>query len=225
MMIALPNRDGSFTCTLFWPLEGARSFAALRTERDVLRYFTATFPDAVPLMPTLTADYFQNAVSSLVSIRCSPWSYRDRAVLLGDACHAVVPFYGQGANAAFEDCAVLNECIVTHAPDWEAAFARYQALRKRHTDALADLSMANFVEMRDHTASRAFLLARRLEKDLHRLFPTRFTPLYTMVTFTRMPYADAVLKARRQSLIVKAVAAGLALAVAVLLLVWAFLLK
>ncbi len=225
MMIALPNRDGSFTCTLFWPLEGANSFAALRNERDVLKYFTDTFPDAVPLMPTLTADYCQNAVSALVSIRCSPWYYRDKAVLLGDACHAVVPFYGQGANAAFEDCAVLNECIVTHAPDREAAFARYHALRKRNTDALADLSMANFVEMRDHTASRAFLLARRLENDLHRLFPTWFIPLYTMVTFTRMPYAEAVEKANRQSLIVKAVAAGLALAVAVLLVAWALLLR
>lgn len=198
MMIALPNRDGSFTSTCFWPLEGANSFDALKTPQDVTRYFQATFPDAVPLMPTLETDYFQNPTGSLGTIRCSPWHFRDRVLLIGDACHAVVPFYGQGANAAFEDCVVLDECLRQLGSDREKAFARFQELRKRNTDALADLSLANFVEMRDRTASRLFLLGKRLEKDLHRLFPGWFLPLYTMVTFSRLPYAEAVRKARRQ---------------------------
>lgn len=222
MLIALPNRDGSFTCTLFWPLEGENSAASLRTEADVRRYFQTMFPDAVPLMPTLIEDWFRHPASTLVTIRCRPWHYRDKVVLLGDACHAVVPFYGQGANAAFEDCLVLSECLAAYAPDREQAFARYQALRKRNTDALADLSVANFVEMRDHTASRTFLITRRLEKDLHRLFPTHFIPLYTMVTFSRTPYAEAVERARRQWRVVK-LAAGAPVAAGLALLLWRLL--
>jgi len=220
MMIALPNRDGSFTCTLFWPFEGAGSFAALRTADDVLRHFRETVPDAAPLMPGLTREYFQNPVGSLVSIQCSPWHHGDRAVLLGDACHAVVPFYGQGANAAFEDCAVLAESLRTHPGDRERAFALYHSLRKRHTDALAALSMGNFVEMRDHTASRIFRLGKKLETGLHRLFPSWFVPLYTLVTFTRVPYAEAVERARRQWRAVTAAAAALGGAIALAVLLW-----
>ncbi len=222
MMIALPNADGSFTCTIFWPLEGPGNFAALKTGEDVLTFFTETYPDAVSLMPTLAADFARNPTGTLVTIRSSPWYHRDRVVLLGDACHAVVPFYGQGANAAFEDCAVLEDALATHAPDREAAFARYESRRKKHTDALADLSLANFVEMRNHTASRAFLVSRRLEHGLHRLFPGWFVPLYTLVTFTRTPYADAVERARRQARAVKA-AAGTAAALVLLLVLWVLL--
>jgi kynurenine 3-monooxygenase len=217
MMIALPNQDGSFTCTLFWPFEGPNSFAALHAPEDVERFFQRAFTDAVPLMPTLTADYFANPTSSLVTIRCAPWHYRDRVVLLGDACHAVVPFYGQGANAAFEDCVVLDQCLRTHAPDWEAGFAAYQAARKRHTDALARLALENFVEMRDRVASRTFLAKKRLEKALHRAFPRWFVPLYSMVTFSRTPYADAVARDQRQWRAVRAVGGILALAVAALI--------
>jgi len=218
MMIALPNRDGSFTCTCFWPLEGPNSFAAIRTREDLLRRFDATFPDAARLMPDLAADYFQNPTGSLVTIRCDPWHHRDRVALLGDACHAVVPFYGQGANAAFEDCVVLNECLLEHPSDRGEAFARYHALRKKNTDALADLSLANFVEMRDHTASRAFLAGKKLENVFHRLLPFWFVPLYTLVTFTRTPYAEAVRKARRQMLLLRAVAGGALLVLVILLI-------
>jgi kynurenine 3-monooxygenase len=220
MMIALPNSDGSFTCTLFWPLEGPNSFTALRTEEEIARYFREVFPDAAPLLPSLAAEYLQCPASSLVTIRCRPWYHRDRLVLIGDACHAVVPFYGQGANAAFEDCAVLSDCLLKHAPDREKAFAEYQSLRRRHADALADLSMANFEEMRDRTAARIFLLGKRIEKGLHRLFPAWFVPLYTMVTFTRTPYADAVEKARRQWRVVRAVVAGVGVLVALLLVMF-----
>lgn len=224
MMIALPNRDGSFTCTCFWPYEGPNGFEALRTEQDVMRYFGETFPDALPLMPTLATDYFENPTGSLVTIRCYPWHHEHRAVLLGDACHAVVPFYGQGANAAFEDCSVLDECIGRHPGDLQTAFSQFGCLRKEHADALADLALANFVEMRDYTASRLFLLRKRLEGGLHRLFPRWFVPLYAMVTFSTIPYAEAVRKARRQDRTVRALAGGgglvLVLVLAVILL-WA----
>ncbi len=198
MMIALPNFDGSYTCTCFWPLQGPGSFEALRTEEEVLRHFRERYPDAVPRMPALAADYLGNPVGSLVTIRCSPWHHAGRVVLLGDACHAVVPFYGQGANAAFEDCVVLDECLARHPSDPASAFREYQTLRKENTDALADLSLANFVEMRDKTTSRLFLLEKRIEKGLHRLFPAWFVPLYTLVTFSRTPYARAVERARGQ---------------------------
>ncbi len=198
MMIALPNHDGSYTCTLFWALEGPSSFAALQTEADVVAYFREVFPDALPLMPTLAQDYFRNPTSALVTIRCSPWRHADRVVLLGDAAHAVVPFYGQGANAAFEDCVVLDDCLRSHGDDLGGAFAEYEGSRKENVDALADLAVANFYEMRDHVASRAFLVKKRAEKILHRLFPRWFVPLYTMVSFSRIPYADAVRRDRAQ---------------------------
>jgi len=219
MMIALPNQDGSFTGTIFWPFEGPNSFAELRTEADVLACFRATFPDAVPLMPTLARDYVATEAASLVTIRCRPWSYRDAVVLLGDACHAVVPFYGQGANASFEDCVVLSECLAEHAPDRTRAFTAYHERRKPHTDALADLSLANFVEMRARTASPAFLVGRRIEAAVHRLAPRRFVPLYTLVTFTRMPYALAVERARAQSRALMRLGGGL-LALVIVALAW-----
>lgn len=216
MMIALPNSDGSFTCTLFWPFEGPNSFAEIRTDQDVLRFFNERFPDAVPLIPTLTEDFRQNPTSSLVTVRCGPWFHRDKVVLLGDACHAVVPFYGQGANAAFEDCTVLAECIAAHAPNFELAFAEYYEMRKRHCDALADLAIANFLEMRDRTGSRVFLLEKKGEKLLHRLLPGWYVPLYSMVTFSRIPYADAVDRANRRRRTIRNVLVVFTLLIAIL---------
>jgi kynurenine 3-monooxygenase len=198
MMIALPNSDGSFTGTLFWPLEGPHSFAGLRTADQVRRFFAETFPDAAPLIPHLAEEYFGNPTGTLVTVRCRPWHLDGRAVLIGDAAHAIVPFYGQGANAAFEDCVVLSECVSKHGPDLAGAFAEFEARRRLHTDVLAELALQNFVEMRDRVASRRFLLVKRLEHGLHRAFPRWFVPLYTMVTFSRTPYADAVRRARRQ---------------------------
>jgi len=222
MMIALPNLDGSFTCTLFWPLEGANSFAALQTPDDVLRYFEKTFPDAAPLMPTLAEDYFRNPTSRLVTIRCDPWQVGDRIALLGDACHAVVPFYGQGMNAAFEDVIVLMERLRKHPSDRSRAFFEYFQSRKVNVDTLADLAVANFTEMRDHTGSRLFLWKKKGEHLLHKLFPRWYIPLYTLVTFTRMPYAEAARRARRQNrAMLCAVAIGLsALVVGVAALLW-----
>ena len=197
MMIALPNVDGSYTCTCFWPFEGPRAFSRLRTESEVRAYFESVFPDAAPLISELESDFLGNPVGSLVTVKCAPWRYADKAVLLGDAAHAVVPFYGQGANASFEDCVLLDESLKAHG-DLATALRAYEEGRKEHTDALADLAIANFVEMRDKTASTAFLLGKRVEKTLAKLFPGRFVPLYYMVTFSRTPYADAVRRARAQ---------------------------
>lgn len=213
MMIALPNRDGTFTCTCFWPFEGPNGFRSLTTEGEVLAYFRRVFPDAVPLIPTLGEDYLGNPVGSLVTVRCAPWHWKDRAVLLGDAAHAIVPFYGQGANAAFEDCVLLDRCMEESPGNLEAAFARYFSRRKEHADALADLAIENFVEMRDKTVSRLFLAGKRFEKALHRLFPRWFAPLYYLVTFSRTPYADAVRRARAQWRAVRWIAAGLGVTV------------
>jgi len=211
MMIALPNQDGSFTCTLFWPMEGPNSFAALTAPGDILRFFEQEFPDAVPLLPTLVEDFLHNPTGALVTIRCQPWHQGGRAVLIGDACHAVVPFLGQGMNAAFEDCTVLTQSLRTHAPDWEAAFRDFEARRKEHLDVLAELCIENFIEMRDRVGSRWFVLRKKLAVALHWLFPRWYLPLYTMIEFTRIPYAEALRRARRQDWIVRGVLAGLGL--------------
>src|SRR5947207_8243517 len=204
MMIALPNPDGSFTCTLFWEFEGPRSFATTKTDDDVRRFFEEEFPDAVPLMPNLLADFKNNPTGSLVTIRCAPWFYKDKVALVGDAAHAVVPFYGQGMNAAFEDCVVLDECLAGFPDDRQRAFAEYFQRRKVNADALADLALENFIEMRDKTASRAFRAKKKLDHLLEAALPGVYLPLYTMVTFTRIPYAQAARRARLQDRIVYA---------------------
>jgi kynurenine 3-monooxygenase len=202
MMIALPNPDGSFTCTLFWEFEGPRSFKTTKTDDDVRRFFDEEFPDAVALMPTLLDDFRENPTGSLVTIRCAPWYYKDKVALVGDAAHAVVPFYGQGMNAAFEDCVVLDECLAEFADNREQAFAEYFVRRKENADALADLAIDNFIEMRDKTASRAFRAKKKLDHLLEAALPGIYLPLYTMVTFTRIPYAQAARRARLQDRIV-----------------------
>jgi kynurenine 3-monooxygenase len=232
MMIALPNADGSFTCTLFWPFEGPDSFAAITSEQELMAFFNEQFPDAVPLMPALAQDYFGNPTGSLVTVRCSPWHVGGRVLLLGDAAHAVVPFYGQGMNAAFEDVLVLDECVrrffpsgdrkgvdEAPAPDFagglERAFEAFEAVRKPNANALAELAIGNFIEMRDYTGSKLFLMKKKGEKLLAKLLPGWYLPLYTMVTFTRIPYAEAVARSRRQNWIVAAAVSSTALAAAI----------
>jgi kynurenine 3-monooxygenase len=202
MMIALPNPDGSFTCTLFWEFEGPRSFATTKTDDQVCDFFQEEFPDAVPLMPTLLQDFKDNPTGSLVTIRCAPWFYRDKVALIGDAAHAVVPFYGQGMNAAFEDCVMLDECLEKFPDNRERAFAEYFVRRKENADALANLAIGNFIEMRDKTASKRFRAKKKLDHLLEALLPGIYLPLYTMVTFTRIPYAEAARRAQRQDRIV-----------------------
>src|SRR3984893_6892006 len=204
MMIALPNPDSSFTCTLFWEFEGPRSFATTKTNDDVRRFFEEEFPDAVPLMPNLLDDFKNNPTGSLVTIRCAPWHYKDKVALVGDAAHAVVPFYGQGMNAAFEDCVVLDEGLAAFSDNRERAFAEYFVRRKENADALADLAVQNFIEMRDKTASKIFRGKKKLDHFLEGLLPGIYLPLYAMVTFSRIPYAQAAQRARRQDRIVYA---------------------
>jgi len=204
MMIALPNPDGSFTCTLFWEFEGPRSFATTKTDDEIRRFFDEEFPDAMPLMPSLLDDFKTNPTGSLVTIRSAPWFYENKVALVGDAAHAVVPFYGQGMNAAFEDCVVLDECLAEFPGDRQRAFAEYFARRKENADALADLAVQNFIEMRDKTASQTFRAKKKLDHLLEGLLPGIYLPLYTMVTFTRIPYSTAARRACLQNRIVYA---------------------
>lgn len=212
MMIALPNPDGSFTCTLFWPWEGPGSFAAIHGDEVVARHFEEVYPDAVPLMPTLLDDFAENPVGALVTVRSSPWHVNGKVALLGDAAHAVVPFYGQGANASFEDCEALVDALTAFPKDQAAALNRYQEARIRNANAIADMALDNFIEMRDKTASPLFRMKKRAEHTLHGLFPSWYLPLYDMVSFSTIPYAEArerAARANRVALAVGGAAAGL----------------
>lgn len=202
MMIALPNPDKSFTCTLFYPFTGKISFESLKKEQDVMAFFNQHFADAVPMMPTLIEDFFSNPTGSLVTVRCYPW-VKGRAALIGDACHAVVPFYGQGMNCAFEDCIVLDECIERHNGNLDAAFAEYQKLRKVNADAIADLAIQNFIEMRDLVADEEFMHYKKIEHDLCELHPDLFQSQYEMVTFTNVDYSVAKNKGAENTKLVK----------------------
>ena len=202
LMIALPNLDGSFNCTLFFPFEGPESFATLQTPADVTAFYTRVFPDAVPLMPNLTEDFFQNPTGSMVTISCFPWKHDDDVLLLGDASHAIVPFYGQGMNAGFEDCTVLNELLDQHGDaNWPTIFAKFQTQRKPNTDAMANLALYNFTEMRDRVADPRFLLQKQIEGKISAQFPGRWTPLYSQVTFSHTPYAEAWAAGQQQDAI------------------------
>ena len=204
MMIALPNTDGSFTCTLFFPFEGTPSFASLQSHEDVLTFFQTQFPDAVPWMPTLVEDFFANPTSSLVTIKCAPWTRGDRFALIGDAAHAIVPFFGQGMNCGFEDCAVLNQLLDQHEDDWSKALAEYDALRKPDGDAIAELALNNFVEMRDRVADPAFLLQKKIEAWFAEKHPTKWIPAYAQVTFSpQIRYSEALRNGQRQERIMQ----------------------
>lgn len=191
MLIALPNPSMTFTCTLFLPFEGPVSFSQLTTEEDIQRFFEKYFPDALALMPTLQEDFRDNDTASLVTIRCFPW-VRNNTLLMGDASHGIVPFFGQGMNAGFEDCRILNELLDTHNDDWEIVLSKFQEQRKPDTDAIAQLALDNFVEMRDLVADATFLQQKKIEAKLHELYPEKWIPLYSMVTFhDDMRYSEA----------------------------------
>jgi kynurenine 3-monooxygenase len=187
MLIALPNEDGSFTCTLFLPFEGPVSFASLDSASQVTALFEAQFPDALALIPSLTHDFFHNPTGSMVTVKSAPWHVDGRAVLLGDAAHAIVPFFGQGMNCGFEDCGVLDGLLARHSR-WDEAFAELSRLRKPNADAIADMAVENFIEMRDSTASPRFLLEKQVEKVLLNAFPGQFLSRYSLVSFSRVPY-------------------------------------
>ena len=206
MLIALPNIDGSFTCTLFFPFEGEPSFQSLDNADKVRNFFNNTFADASRLMPTLETDFFQNATSSLVTVKCYPWIREDKFALIGDAAHAIVPFFGQGMNCGFEDCSVLNGLIHKHKDNWEKILAEYQLLRKPDGDAIADLALNNFVEMRDKVADPKFLLQKKIEAAFSKKYPDKWIPAYAQVTFSpHIRYSDALKNGNRQENIMQQV--------------------
>lgn len=209
MMIALPNRDGSFTCTLFWPFEGEHSFAALPADAGpavVRAFFERHYPDAVPLMPTLADDYAKNPVGSLVTVRCAPWHWGGKVAILGDASHAVVPFYGQGMNCAFEDVRMLAELLDQTGHDFRAALPAFHAARKVNADAIAAMALDNFVEMRDLSGRADFQYRKRIEQTLHRLLGDDAAPQYNLVSFSSVPYAAARRRGREMESLLRAVA-------------------
>jgi kynurenine 3-monooxygenase len=192
MMIALPNPDKSFTCTLFMPYAGEVGFDQINSDQEILNFMNTYFADAVPLMPELLNDFKRNPVGSLVTVRCYPWHMK-KATLIGDACHAIVPFYGQGMNCAFEDCVELDNCLEEFGY-WDKAMNEYQKRRKPNADAIADLALQNFIEMRDLVGDKDFLHYKKMEHQLCELYPDLFKSQYEMVTFSKVPYSEAKTK-------------------------------
>jgi kynurenine 3-monooxygenase len=192
MLIALPNIDGTFACILFLPFEGEASFATLDSEAKFLDFFKSNFADAVPLMPQLRENFRDNPTGAMVTIKCSPWHVDAKSILIGDAAHAIVPFFGQGMNCAFEDCTCLLELLDHHGADWARVFPEFERSRKTNTDAIADLALENFVEMRDLVGDPRFLFKKKAELALEAKYPRLFVPKYAMVTFHRIPYSVAL---------------------------------
>ena len=191
MLIALPNIDGSFTVTLFLPNRGEESFEVLTNPDAVLSLFGRRFADAIPLMPGLVEDFFENPTGHLETIRCAPWSFEDQALVLGDAAHAIVPFHGQGMNAAFEDCSAFDRCLANPDRSWSDIFTEFERLRRPNTDAIADMALENYVEMRSTVREPKFQLKKDLSFRLEERHPDRFIPRYSMVMFHTIPYAEA----------------------------------
>jgi kynurenine 3-monooxygenase len=195
MMIALPNPDRSFTCTLFWP---TGSFDALTTSAAIGNHFRTHYPDLVPLAPNLVDDYQYNPVGVLGTVHTTPWQAHGRTGLFGDAAHAIVPFYGQGANCAFEDVVELDRCLDDTGGDWARALPLFEQRRRDNTEAIAQMALANFVEMRDKVASPVFRLGKRIEHALERALPGRYVSRYELVSFSTTPYAEVQQRVRRQ---------------------------
>ncbi len=192
MLIAMPNLDGSFTCTLFMPFEGDVSFESITNKKEAKTFFLNYFPNVMQVMDDLLEDFFKNPTSAMVTMKCYPWTYWDKVALVGDSAHAVVPFYGQGMNAGFEDIFVLNQIIKRTGDDWEAIFQEYQKERKPNADAIAELSYRNFIEMSSKTADNKFLLQKKIEKHFASKHPDKWIPVYSRVTFSERPYSEAL---------------------------------
>jgi kynurenine 3-monooxygenase len=212
MLIALPNLDGSFTVTLFLPqsstAEGEPGFSSLQTPGDVETFFQTYFADVADLIPDLANRFLSSPIGHLGTVRCSPWNLRGTAVLIGDAAHAIVPFHGQGMNAGFEDCALLDSLIEQAPGDWEEIFRNFSAARIADANAIADMALENYIEMRDSVRDAKFLLKKAIGFELEKRFPRQFTPRYSMVMFQRLPYAEAQRKGEINKVILSRLAKG-----------------
>lgn len=198
MLIALPNTDGSFTCTLFMPFDGHKyCFNNLKTNHDIIAFFREMFPDFYEMMPEIAETWKEHPISSLAIIRCFPWHY-NKTVLMGDAAHATVPFYGQGMNAGFEDCTVMAQLMEKHGENWAACFDEYEKIRKPNGDAVQDLSLQNYLIMRDKVNDPEFNLQQKVEKRIHELYPDQYLPLYSMVSFSDIEYHTALEQGKKQ---------------------------
>lgn len=212
MLMALPNPDRTFTCTLFAPFEGQDGFSSIPDADTARRYFQSHFPDVLEHLPDFEREWDEHPTGSLVMTRCNPWNLGDRVVLLGDAAHAIVPFYGQGMNSGFEDVRVLIDMLDgvgerLEEGEWAGLLSAFSSSRKPNGDAIGELALRNFIEMRDSTGDARFLLRKRIERRLTDLYPDRWTPLYSMVTFTHMPYSEALALGRVQDGIMEEVMA------------------
>jgi len=199
MLIALPNMDRSFTCTLFFPMTGKISFETVKKNEEIISLFKSQFPDVLNLMPTLIDDFQKNPTGNLASVYCNPWHYDDKAVLIGDAAHAVVPFFGQGMNASFQDCSVMNDLIHLHKGNWYSIFEVFSSIQIPNGHAIADMAIENYLEMRDHVNDPKYKKRRKLELALEKQFPDEFIPRYSMVSFHQIPYAEVYKRGEKQS--------------------------
>jgi len=203
MLIALPNNDCSFTCTLFFPMRGVTSFETVKTEKDILDLFQSQFSDAIKLMPNLVEEFQKNPIGDLASVYCKPWHWRDKALLIGDAAHAVVPFFGQGMNASFQDCSTLAKLMGQNENDWKTIFNAFSSTQVENGHAIADMALENYLEMRDHVNDPEYKKRRNMELKLERMFPDQFIPRYSMVSFHQIPYAEVYQRGGKQSKIIR----------------------
>ena len=203
MLIALPNTDKTFTCTLFAPLMGENSFEEINTKEDIITFFSNEFPDTIQMIPNLTEDFALNPVGKLSSIYCNKWNYKDVAVIMGDAAHAIVPFFGQGMNASFQDCTVLNDLISLHKKNLGEVFKDFGSNHVKNGHAIADMALENYIEMRDLVNDENYKIYRKMELDLERKFPDRFIPRYSMVSFNEISYSEVYKRGEIQSKIIK----------------------
>ena len=198
MLIALPNNDCSFTCTLFFPMTGTKSFETVKTEKDILDLFQSQFHDAIKLIPNLVEDFQKNSTGDLASVYCKPWHLGDKALLIGDAAHAVVPFFGQGMNASFQDCSTLAKLMGQNKNDWKTIFNTFSSVQVENGHAIADMAIENYLEMRDHVNDTEYKKRRNVELKLERMFPGQFIPRYSMVSFHQIPYAEVYQRGEKQ---------------------------
>ena len=202
MLIGFPNISGDFTGALHLPFHGENSFGAIRQPADILRLFEESFPDALPYIPQLVEEFFCRPTNRMTTIRCGPWHVDGKIILMGDAAHSIYPVYGQGANAGFEDCRILSSLLDECHGSWTDAFGRFSQVRKRDMDAMADLCVSHSFELRDRAGDPSFQLRKDVERRVNELLPDRYMPLYSMISFTLMSYADAVQTSREQDVII-----------------------